>query len=458
MHITFLQKHGTPISLNFRANRRSMRYLLLFIILFTGWSQGTSASPYTTSKNITLIRIEGAISPLTTNYLRRGLKTARQNGSLALIIEMDTPGGLLESTKDIVKEILDAEDLPIVVYISPQGASAASAGTFITMAAHIAAMAPATNIGAASPVQMGGGEMDSVMQKKIFNYSESYIESIAERRKRNAEWAISAVRDGKSITAEKAVDLNVIDFIATDREDLLKKIEGSTIGNKVLNVQDAVIKELQPNLAEKWLAILIRPEVILILTMLAIYGIIGEVTNPGAIIPGVAGVISLILVLFASAVLPLNTAGFILILLAVGLFIAEAFTPSFGLLISGGAVSFFLGVLMLFQDLPESMSLSLTWLLPATLLTALFFIWIAYEGIRIQFRKSVTGQNVMVGKTAKVIDTVTSEKGRVFVRGEYWNAISIKDEKIKKDENCKIIGVESLTLIVERLSPVKENI
>lgn len=434
-----------------------MRYLLLFIILFTGWSQRTPASPYAPSKNITLIHIEGAISPLTTNYLRRGLKTARQNSSLALIIEMDTPGGLLESTKDIVKEILDAEDLPIVVYISPQGASAASAGTFITMAAHIAAMAPATNIGAASPVQMGGGEMDSVMQKKIFNYSESYIESIAERRKRNAEWAISAVRDGKSITAEKAVDLNVIDVIATDREDLLKKIEGSTIGNKVLNTQNAVIRELHPNLAEKWLAILIRPEVILILTMLAIYGIIGEVTNPGTIIPGVAGIISFILVLFASAVLPLNTAGFTLILLAVGLFIAEAFTPSFGILISGGAVSFFLGALMLFQDLPESMSLSLTWLLPATLLTTLFFIWIAYEGIRIQFRKPVTGYNAMVGKTAKVIDTVTSEKGRVFVMGEYWNAVSIKDEKIKKDENCKIIGVESLTLIVERLSPMKEN-
>src|SRR5699024_3474278 len=331
-----------------------MRALFLFILLLIGGGvlQPVFGQSTDDAERVTLIRIDGAISPLTTNYVNRGLKQAREQGSLALIIEMDTPGGLLESTKDIVRVMFDADDMPIVVYVAPEGASAASAGTFITMAADVAAMAPATNIGAASPVQMGGGEaqMDSVMQKKIFHHAESYIESIAEKRDRNAEWTITAVRDGKSITAEKAVELNVVDFIAENRKELLAKLNGREVEGKILETENAQIETLPPNAAEKWLAILIRPEVILILTMLSIYGIIGEVTNPGAIIPGVSGVISLILVLFASAVIPLNTAGFILILIAVGLFVAEAFTPTFGILIAGGAVAFFLGALMLFQD------------------------------------------------------------------------------------------------------------
>lgn len=425
-----------------------MRLVFLFILIVVGWSHFLPALGQSDAKEITLIRIDGTISPLTTNYVNRGLKTAREKASLALIIELDTPGGLLDSTKDIVQTMLDSDDMPIVVYVSPQGASAASAGTFITMAAHIAAMAPATNIGAASPVQMGGGGMppDTVMQKKLFNYTESYIESIADRRGRNAEWAITAVREGKSITADRAVELNVVDFIAENRMDLLKQLNGVEVEGKIINTQDAEIQELPPNTAEKWLTILIRPEVILILTMLAIYGIIGEVTNPGAIIPGVAGVISLILVLFASAVLPLNTAGFILILIAVGLFVAEAFTPTFGVLVAGGAVAFFLGALMLFQDMPESMSLSFAWLIPSTIIMMLFFIWIGFEGIRAQFSSSITGVNAMIGKTAKVIDEVSPTGGRVFVMGEYWNAIS--EELITKGEKCRIVEVDKLTLKV----------
>lgn len=431
-----------------------MKYFVsLWIVWFwicPVWSQDSpGSSSSATAGEVMFIRVEGAISPVTTNYIQRGLKRARESGSAVLIIEMDTPGGLLESTKNIVQAIFDSEDLPVVVYVSPQGASAASAGTFITMAADIAAMAPATNIGAASPVQMGGGgtvPMDSVMQKKIFNYSESYIESIAEKRGRNAEWAISAVRDGASVTSEKAVELNVVDFIAQNRQDLLEKISGREVAGKILHTENAGIIELRPNMAERWLSILIRPEVILILTMTAIYGIIGEVTNPGAIIPGMAGAISLILVLFASAAIPVNTAGFILIGLAVALFIAEAFTPTFGLLITGGAVSFFLGAMMLFQDLPEPMTLSWKWLIPATVLTVLFFVWIAYEGIRIQFRGTDTGENFLVGKTGKVIEKTGPSGGRVFVMGEYWNAVS--EEEIEAGESCTVTGAEKLTLKV----------
>ena len=420
----------------------------LFLLVGGAAGQDTTAVQSTNGEpTVTMISIEGSISPTTTNYINRGIRVAKEQGAEALIIQLDTPGGLLESTKNIVQSFLDSDDLPIVVYVAPEGARAASAGTFITMASHIAAMAPTTTIGAASPVQMGGGQADSVMQKKIFNYSESFIESIANRRNRNAEWAQSAVRDGEAITAEKALELNVIDLIASSREELLDQIDGRTVDGDTLNTRDATITELPPNLAEKLLGFIMRPEVMLILTMIAIYGIIGEVTNPGAIVPGVAGVIALILVLYASAAMPINMAGFALIGLAIILFVAEAFTPTFGLLIAGGAVSFFLGALMLFQDLPESMALSWAWLIPATILTTLFFVWIVTEGIRAQFTSHKTGKESMIGKHAEVVDTISSSKGRVFVNGEYWNAVS--DEVIEEGQDCEIIAIDGLTIKVQ---------
>lgn len=429
-----------------------MKYLLLLVILFTGFS-GNQDQPDTTlasdsTNQVAVIRVDGSISPTTTNYINRGIKEAREMEAEALILELDTPGGLLESTKTIVQSFLDSEDLPVIVYVSPEGGSATSAGTFITMAAHIAAMAPATTIGAASPVQMGGGQQDSVMKKKIFNYSESFIESIANRRDRNAEWARSAVRDGESITAEKALELNVINIIADSREDLLRQADRRVVNGDTLNTNNARIEEIPTNLAETLLAFIMRPEVMLILTMIAIYGIIGEVTNPGAIVPGVAGVIALILVLYASAAMPINIAGFALIGLAIVLFVAEAFTPAFGILIAGGAVSFFLGALMLFQDLPESMELSWGWLIPATVITTLFFVWIVTEGIRIQFSKGVTGKESMIGKQAEVVDSIHNGSGRVFVNGEYWTAVS--EEAISKGEYCEIEEVSGLKVKVKR--------
>lgn len=425
---------------------------LLPLLVGSGISQqDTTASQVATgTPEVTMISIEGSISPTTTNYINRGIKIANRKGSECLIIQLDTPGGLLESTKNIVQTFLDSENLPIVVYVAPEGARAASAGTFITMASHIAAMAPTTTIGAASPVQMGGGQVDSVMQKKIFNYSESFIESIANRRNRNAEWARSAVRDGEAITAEKALELNVIDLIAANRDELVNKIDGRVVNGDTLKTHNATITEVPPNLAEKLLGFIMRPEVMLILTMIAIYGIIGEVTNPGAIVPGVAGVIALILVLYASAAMPINMAGFALIGLAIVLFIAEAFTPTFGLLIAGGAVSFFLGALMLFQDLPESMALSWAWLIPATILTTLFFVWIVTEGIRAQFTSNKTGKESMIGKRAKVVEQIDSQQGRIFVSGEYWNAIS--DQVVEEGENCEIVAIEGLTIKVKPVS------
>jgi len=399
------------------------------------------------SGSVSIISVSGTIGPTTTQYIKRGLSASRERGDELFIIELDTPGGLLTSTQEIVQELLGSSH-PIAVYVSPEGANAGSAGTFITLAAHIAAMAPATNIGAASPVSMGGGEMDSVSQKKIFNFSESYIETIAERRGRNTEWAKSAVRDGASITADEAVDINVVDFIADDTDDLLAQLDGMEVEGNILQTENASINRIEPNLAETFFSFLLRPEVMLILTLVAIYGIIGEVSNPGAIVPGMAGVIALILLLYGVAAMPVNIAGFLLIGLAIILFVAEAFTPAFGLLIAGGAVSFFLGALMLFQDLPEEMQLSWYWLVPATIVTVLFFAWIVTSGIKAQFGGSHSGIESEVGREAEVADRITPDiEGRIFHNGEYWRAVS--DEILNEGDRCIIVRFEGLKAFVK---------
>lgn len=405
---------------------------------------------------VSIIRVEGIIGPTSSQYIERGLAKSVERGDEVLIIELDTPGGLLDSTQDIVQTLLGTTH-PTVVYVSPSGANAGSAGTFITLAAHIAAMAPATNIGAASPVSMGGGEMDTVMQKKIFNFSESFIESIAEQRGRNIEWAKSAVRDGASITANEAFEINVIDLIADDIQDLLEKIDGMEIEGKILNTRDADTDRIPQTLAEIFFGFLIRPEVMLILTLIAIYGIIGEVTNPGGIIPGVSGVIALILLLYGVAAMPINLAGFLLIGLAIILFVAEAFTPAFGLLIASGAVAFFLGALMLFQDLPEGMQLSLFWLIPATLLTVAFFAWIVTYGIKSLFNPARTGLEATLGKTAQVIDAILpGQTGRVFFDGEYWTAES--DTPLNEGDVAEIVQFKGLRVVVKPASAAAKDI
>jgi membrane-bound serine protease (ClpP class) len=405
--------------------------------------------------SVSIISVSGTIGPTTTQYIKRGLQASLERGDELLVIELDTPGGLLSSTQEIVQELLGSSH-PTVVYVTPEGANAGSAGTFITLAAHIAAMSPATNIGAASPVSMGGGEMDSVSQKKIFNFSESYIETIAERRGRNTEWAKSAVRDGASITSDEAVDINVVDLIAENLDDLLSQIDGMEVEGKVLRTENASQNRIPQNFAEIFFSFLIRPEVMLILTLVSIYGIIGEVSNPGAIVPGMAGAIALILLLYGVAAMPVNIAGFLLIGLAIILFVAEAFTPAFGLLIAGGAVSFFLGALMLFQDLPEEMQLSWYWLVPATIVTVLFFGWIVTSGIKAQFTGVHSGIESEVGREAEVSDRITPEiEGRIFHNGEYWRAAS--DDILNEGDRCIIVRFEGLKVFVKPKSKQTKN-
>ena len=399
---------------------------------------------------VSLIRVDEPITPTTNDYVRRAIAETLEMGASALIIELDTPGGLLESTREIVQALFESE-VPVVVYVTPGGARAASAGTFITMAAHVAAMAPSTTIGAASPVSLGDAPMDTVMQNKAFSYAESFIATIAERRGRNVEWAMSAVREAVSVTEREALELGVIDLIAQDRLELLQAIDGFVIDGDTLRTAEAEVVEIRKNVAERFLGFITRPELMLLLTMIAIYGIIGEVTNPGGIVPGVTGVIALILLLYASAAMPVNLAGYLLLALAVVLFVSEAFTPAFGLLIAGGSVAFFMGALILFQDLPESMAISWNWLVPATILTALFFAIIVTKGLRIQRAPTRTGLESMIGQSAQVIDAVGPDGGRIFVSGEYWNAVS--DAPIPAGARCVIEETEGLTM---RVRPIAE--
>src|SRR6267142_527050 len=304
------------------------------------------------AEKVALIKVNGAIGPATASYISRGIHEAHAQTAQCLVIQLDTPGGLLESTKTIVQELL-AAPLPTVVFVAPSGATATSAGCCITLAADIAAMAPATTIGAAHPVEIGAGASDSkideTMKKKLENYAISYIETIAARRKRNIEWARSSVKESASITSDKALELKVVEIIARDTSDLLSQLNGREVDGRKLNTAGASIVEIDPSFSERVFQMIWRPEVMFILMLIAVYGIIGEMTTPGAILPGVVGAIALILALYMAAVLPVNISGLLLIALAFLLFVFDVYAPTHGVLTFGGIVSFLLGSLMLFN-------------------------------------------------------------------------------------------------------------
>lgn len=398
-----------------------------------------------------LIKINGAIGPATANYIARAVDLAAARSNSCLIIQLDTPGGLLDSTKDIVQTFYTAP-LPTVVYVSPSGARAGSAGTFITLAADVAAMAPHTRIGAAHPVSIGGlgGDVektDDVMKKKMENDTAGFIQTIAEKRHRNAAWAKSAVTESMVITSEQALASNVVDLIASDLPDLLKKLDGRKVGDKKLVTAKAAISEIPMTVREGFLQVVLRPEMMFVLMLMVIYGIIGELSNPGAILPGVVGAIALILVLYMTAVLPVNAAGLALIGLAVALFIVDVFAPTHGILTAGGIVSFFIGALMLFDRNDAGFRLSLAYIIPATLLTAAFFIFIVGAGLRAQFRPAQSGRETMLGRKVAALSRIDAGGGRVFIEGENWNAVS--ETPVEAGQTVEVTGIEGLTLKVK---------
>ncbi|MEI7732031.1 MAG: nodulation protein NfeD [Verrucomicrobiota bacterium] len=411
-----------------------------------------AAASVCTAAQVGVIHIQGPIGPATASYIARALDVSGGRNDACLVIALDTPGGLLESTKEIVQTFYSSR-VPTVVYVSPEAATAGSAGVFITMAANIAAMAPHSSIGAAHPVALGGlsggseEKMDDVMRKKMENYASSFIESIADKRKRNVGWAKSAVMESAAITAEKALELKVIDFIATDLPDLLRQMDGLAIGKASLVTAGASTVEIPMSVREKVFQRIWRPEVMFALMLVVMYGIIGELSSPGAVLPGVAGLIALIVLLYMSSILPMNLAGLTLIGLAVALFIIDVFAPTHGVLTGGGIVAFFLGSLMLFNHTAPGFKLSLAYIIPATLLTAAFFVFIVGAGLRAQFRPALTGQETMLGRTVNALSQIDSQGGKVFIEGELWNAVS--DDVIAKGQPVEIAGIEGLTLKVK---------
>lgn len=399
--------------------------------------------------DVGLIRINGAIGPATATYIARAIDVATDRGDACLLLQLNTPGGLVSSTEDIVQSFY-ASRVPVVVFVAPSGASATSAGTFITLAADVAAMAPNTRIGAAHPVAlgMGGGEStNDVMRAKAQNDLASFVRNIAEKRGRNAEWAETAVRESASITSEKALELNVIDLIATDVSDLLEQLDGRTLDERTLQTAAAEVLEIPMILREKVFQLLWRPEVMFILMLVAIYGIIGELSNPGAIFPGVVGAIALILVLYMSAILPINIAGLALIGLAIALFIADVFAPTHGVLTAGGIVSFFLGALMLFNKAEPGFRLPLTFIVPGVVLTAAFFVFVVGAGLRAQLLPAKVGRETLLGQVVEAMTRIDARAGKVFIEGEYWNAVC--DTPVEAGQPVEVVGVTGLTLRVK---------
>jgi membrane-bound serine protease (ClpP class) len=416
---------------------------------FILWFISSIAPPASATERVSLINIDGAIGPATASYISRSIEEARSQNAQCLIIQLNTPGGLLDSTQKIVQSFLGST-VPIVVYVAPTGATATSAGCFITIAASVAAMAPATTIGAAHPVSIGGApgggeeKMDETMKQKIENFSISYIETIAGKRQRNVDWAKSAVKESASITAEKALQLKVIDLIASDISDLLQKLNGRVVDGKTLKTAGAEVSEIKMSASEHVFQKLWRPEVMFILMLIAIYGIIGELTTPGAILPGVVGAIALVLALYLAAVLPVNVTGLVLIALALMLFIFDVYATTHGVLTIGGIVAFLIGSLMLFNRGDPLFRLSLNYIIPATLVTAAFFIFVIGKGLRAQRLPIKVGKETLIGRTVTALTPIDSRSGRIFVEGEYWNAVS--DTPIEKDAQAEIAAVQGLTV------------
>ena len=468
---------------------RNIISLLVFLIT-SAFFCTASTEAENTAKVYTIQIADDTINPVTAQYIADAIDQAAKAGSECLIVELDTPGGLVSSTRSIVQSIM-AAPIPVVVYVAPSGARAGSAGVFITYASHVAAMAPSTNIGAAHPVSIqgeserrsiwdalrdlidavnpkakkednkedqgeGSQKKSSPQEDKALNDTLAFIRSVAQERNRNSEWALKAVAESASITEQEALELKVVEIVASDLNDLVRKLDGRVVnlagGEKSLKTRDAAIIPIEMTFRQKLLNALANPQIAYILLMLGFYGLLYEVTNPGIGVPGVAGAIFIILAFFSFQMLPTNFAGLALILLGIILFGAEVFLPGFGLPTLGGIICMVLGSLMLFESPQEAFRISLPLALAFSLPTALITLFLVRAVVTAHRRKVFIGVESMVGQVGTAqTEIVPGVEGKIFIHGELWNAVS--EQEIKKGEPVQIIEVEGLLLKVQAVKP-----
>ena len=424
--------------------------LLIFILLVALFCPvlpvlGTSGIALA-GNEVMIIELDGPINPGTAIYVVRGLEKAKDQGVALAIIRLDTPGGLASSMRSIIKAILNSP-VPVVVYVGPRGAGAASAGVMITVAGHIAAMANGTNIGAAHPVSMGGKDIGGTMSEKVVNDMAAYARGIAEDKGRNGEWVEKAIRESVSITADEAHAKNVVDLVVKDMDDLLKGLDGREVnmpsGKITLKTTDLKKVHFKPGFRDKILKTISDPNIAYILMMIGLAGLYFEFSHPGAIFPGVIGAISLILAFFSFQTLPVNYAGLILIVLAIIFFIAEVKVASYGILSIGGLISLTLGSIMLFEDVGVSLSV----MMPTILLVGGFFVVVAGLAFKAIHGKPKGGTDGLLGEIGIVKELIEPE-GLIFVHGEYWRAIS--EERLEPGEKVEVISVEGLMINVKK--------
>ena len=433
---------------------RTIRLTLLIGIL-TATAIAMASGAQAANSRIDVLPVKGVINPVTANYVNRGINQAEEANAVACVIQLDTPGGLDTSMRDIVKDIVDSK-VPVVVYVSPAGARAASAGVFVTMAAHVAAMAPNTNIGAAHPVAIGEegeAQMSEEMEEKVVNDAAAYIRSIAEAHGRNIEWAEKAVRESVAATEQEALELNVIDMVANDLDSLISQLDGREVimldGRVIiLNTQGATTNQNPMSNVEGFLLAISDPNVAVVLLSLAVLGITVEIFNPGLIFPGVFGGICAFLGTYSLGILPINYAGIALIGLAGGLFVAEFFTASFGIFTAGGIASLVIGLLILFSGRPTLFQPD-PWVIPtiAAVISSITAV-IIYRVVRTHRRQPTTGREELKGKIATVRRALTPE-GTVFYKGELWTAI-LDDGEAQPGEEVIITKTEGLKVYVTK--------
>ena len=452
---------------------RSLKALLAFLVL-------ASAPIAAADGTAVVLELDGAIGVATAEFIINGIEEAEERDATLVIIRMDTPGGLVNSMRDIISAILGS-DVPVVTYVSPSGARADSAGTYILLASHVAAMAPTTHLGAATPVSLTGDDVGddresgsdddsdaesdetkdappsgSAMERKVMNDAIAYIRGLAEAHGRNADWAEKAVTEAATLTAKEALEMNVIDVIAVNDAELLQQLNGRElkVNNQsiTLDTEALLIERIEPDWRNKFLSIIASPEILMILIMIGVYGLWFEGSNPGAIVPGVVGVISLLLAAYALQVLPVNFAGLALIIVGIALIVAESFVPSFGALGVGGIVAFIFGSIMMFDSGIPGFGISITFVVSFAVISGALLLWMVSYVVKLRRRGAVTGVELILGDSGTAMESFAGA-GRVWLEGAPWAAVS--KVPIEKDQQVVVTAIDGLTLEVEPASASK---